>query len=101
MYYSEEIQKFDTALHYQEQGLKIKLDSINGDDPLLATSFLRTGTLYKKLGNDIKALEYDKTSFEMRERLFTGDHPVIAESLQSLGVSYTRLGDDNKALEYY
>jgi tetratricopeptide (TPR) repeat protein len=101
LYYSEETQKFETAMSYQEQGLKIKLDSINGNDPSLATSFFRTGSLYKKLGDGNKALEYCKKSLEMRERLYTGDHQDIAHSLNDLGVSYSCLGDYNKALEYY
>jgi tetratricopeptide (TPR) repeat protein len=101
LYYSEEIQKYVTAMSYQNKGLEIKLNLIKNDDPSLATSFFRTGKLYYKLGNDNKSLEYYKKSFEMRERLYTDDHPDIAQSLYSLAASYSRLGDDNKAFEYY
>jgi tetratricopeptide (TPR) repeat protein len=100
LYYSEETQKFETAMSFQEQGLKIKLDSTTGNDPSLATSFFRTGNLYKKLGDYNKAFEYYKKSLEMRERLYNGDNQDIASSLNKIGVSYSRLGDNKKALEY-
>jgi energy-coupling factor transporter ATP-binding protein EcfA2 len=99
-HYSEHLQKFDVAMDYQTQALKIKLDLIKGDDPSLETTFLRTAKLYNKLGNDNKSLEYNKKSFEMRQRPYTGDHPDIAESLNNLAVSYGGLGDDNQAFEY-
>jgi tetratricopeptide (TPR) repeat protein len=79
LYFSEEIQKFETAMNYQKTGLEIKLNLIKNDDPSLATTFLRTGTLYYKLGNDKMALEYNKKSLEMLKRLYTGDHPDIAQ----------------------
>jgi tetratricopeptide (TPR) repeat protein len=100
LYFSEEIQKFETAMNYQKTGLEIKLNLIKNDDPSLATTFLRTGTLYYKLGNDKMSSEYNKKSLEMLKRLYTGDHPDIAQSLNNLGGSYNRLGDDNKSLEY-
>jgi tetratricopeptide (TPR) repeat protein len=101
LYYSEEIQKFETAMNYQNRGLKIKLDLIKSNDPSLASTLFRTGNLYYKLGNDNKALEYYKKSFEMRERLYSGVHPDIAESLHGLALSYECLGDDNTALNYF
>ncbi len=100
-HYSENLQKFDIAMNYQDQALKIKLDLIRRDDTTLANTFLRTGNLYYKLGDDKKAIEYDKKALEMRERIYIGDHSDIAQSLNSLAVSYTRLGYVYKACEYY
>ena len=57
------------------------------------------GAIYRKMGDDNRALEYFMKALAIAEK--ESLNPQMASTLSSIGGMYYRQGDNEKALEYY
>ena len=85
---------FDKALEYYEKCLAIRLKTMGGEHPSVATSYNNIGLTWINKGETDKALEYYTKSLAIRLKTLGGEHPSVA-------TSYFNIGNCNYELKSY
>ncbi len=92
---------YDKALEYYEKGLAIKLKTLGGEHPEVATSYGNIGLAWKSKGQYEKALEYYEKGLAIKLKNFGVEHTEVAISYNNIGSTWKSKGDFDKALEYH
>jgi len=93
---------YDNALKYAHRSLISDLKLYNKDDIEIATNYNNIGFFYKKLGQNIKALEYYNKALSIQSNIcLSAESEEIAVSYNNIGSVYHNLCEYSKALDYY
>ncbi|CAF4608806.1 unnamed protein product [Rotaria sp. Silwood2] len=93
--------KYQEAVSFYEQSLKIQRKTLPEDHSSLAPTYHMIGQVYNNMGDYSKALEYYEKAHKIFEKALPHNHPDLATSYINIGQVYKNMGDYSKALEYY
>ena len=88
-------------MEYYEKCLAIKLKTLGGEHPYVATSYNNIGQVWNKKGEYDKALEYYEKCLAIELKTLGGEHPDVASSYYNIGNIWNSKGEYEKALEHY
>ena len=89
------------AREYFEKCLVIKLKTLGGEHPDVATSCNNIGLTWNKKGEYDKALECFEKCLAIRLKTLGGEHPHVATSYYHIGKCYDALTRKELALDYF
>jgi len=92
---------FDKALDYYQKCLTIRLKTIGGEHPSVATSYSYIGSIWNSKGEYDKALEYFEKCLAIYLKTLGMEHPWVATLYIHIGNIWNSKGEYEKALEHY
>ncbi len=93
--------KYEKALGYDENALKISEEKLGADHPNIAATYNNMALIYDKQGNYEKALAYYKKALKICEEKLGADHLDTAITYNNIAEVYNDQGKYEKALAYY
>ena len=93
--------KYEDAVQYYEQSIKIKQKLLSPTHSDLAASYNNLGLVYGNMGDYSKALSYYEKAVEIGKKTLSENHPDFALSYNNIGSVYNNMGEYSKALSYY
>jgi len=90
---------YDSSLEWHQKSLKIKMLTLNSDDPHIADSHNSIGSVYYYKDDHKQALESYYKAFVIRKRIFGEYHPTISAYFNNVGVVYEKEKKYPQALE--
>lgn len=91
---------YEGSLKWHRNALKIKLRSVNADNPYLASSYNSIGAIYERQKNYERALQAFHKSLVIHKKTFGKDHTKVAICLNNIAGIYRIRQKYNKALKY-
>ena len=90
--------KYQDAITFYEQALKIRQQSLPPDHPDLAMSYNNIGNVYAIRGNYSKALSSHERALEIRQQALSPNLRDLAHSYDNIGLVACSMNDHSKAL---
>ena len=79
----------------------IRLKTLGGEHPSVATSYNNIGLTWKTKGEYDKALEYYEKCLAIYLKTLGEEHPYVATSYNNIGLAWDSKGEYEKSLEFY
>lgn len=98
---SNNLGKYQEAIEYLEQALKIRKETYDDKHPDVAQSLSDLGFSWGYLGEYHKEMKFNEQALEIRKAAYGDKHSDVALSLNNLGSTWDKLGKHHKALKLY
>lgn len=92
---------YQSAIKYFKKSIPFRVKVLGQEEPAIATTYNKIGSLHQTMGDYPKALGYYKKSLLIREKVLGKAHKDTRQSYDSIGTLYLKMGDHNKGIEYY
>ena len=92
---------YDKALVFSQKCLDVRLKTLGGEHPDVASTYCIMGIVWYDKGENDKALEFYQKCLDIRLKTLGGEHPDVANSYYNVGSMWYGKGEYYKALEIY
>jgi len=99
IYHSQ--RKYDEALNYHQQALRILEKYYSSEHVLIADSIDNIANILSDQSKYEEAVDFYQRALNVRERLHLSNHVKFGRGLYNIGVSYENVNKSTIALEYY